>query len=91
MKTVPSSAIENGLTAQLTNSVTPMPRQCSRTPPSAPKSIFSSIGTIISQTRAATGRFTLAISAAATAAKAPGTRWPSPMPTAMHSATQSER
>ena len=30
MKIQPSSAIENGLTAQLMNSVTPMPRQCLR-------------------------------------------------------------
>ncbi len=28
MKTQPSNAIENGFTAQLTNSVTPIPRQC---------------------------------------------------------------
>jgi hypothetical protein len=49
MKIQPSSAIENGLTAQLTNSVTPMPRQCCLTWRSAPKSIFSSIGMIISQ------------------------------------------
>ena len=28
MKSQPSSAIENGFTAQLMNSVTPMPRQC---------------------------------------------------------------
>ena len=31
MNSQPSSAIENGLTAQLMNRVTPMPRQCSRT------------------------------------------------------------
>ena len=31
MNSQPSAAIENGFTAQLMNSVTPMPRQCSRT------------------------------------------------------------
>ena len=31
MNSQPSSAIENGFTAQLTNSVTPIPRQCSVT------------------------------------------------------------
>ena len=63
MNSQPSSAIENGLTAQLMNSVTPMPRQCSLTWPRAAKSILSSIGTIISQISTATGRLTLAISA----------------------------
>ena len=33
MKIQASSAIENGFTTQLTNSVTPMPRQCCRTSP----------------------------------------------------------
>ncbi len=63
MKSQPSSAIEKGLTAQFTSSVTPMPRQCLRTSPSAAKSIFISIGMIISQISTATGRLTLAISA----------------------------
>ena len=49
MKSQPSAAIENGFTAQLMNSVTPMPRQCSRTLPRAAKSILTSIGMIISQ------------------------------------------
>ncbi len=64
MNSQPSAAIENGLTAQLMNKVTPMPRQCSRTWPSAAKSILISIGTIISQISTATGRLTRAISAA---------------------------
>ena len=49
MNSQASSAIENGLTTQLTNSVTPMPRKCCRTSCSAPKSTFSSIGMIITQ------------------------------------------
>ncbi len=91
MNSVPSNAIEKGLTAQLMNSVTPTPRQCSLTCPSAPRSIFSSIGTIISQISTATGRFTLAISAAAMAWNRPGTRWPSATPATMHNATQTLR
>ena len=55
--------MENGFTAQLMKSVTPMPRQCSLTPDNAAKSIFISIGMIISQISTATGRLTLAISA----------------------------
>ncbi len=41
MNSQPRKAIENGLTAQLMNSVTPMPRQCSFTRDSAAKSIFA--------------------------------------------------
>jgi hypothetical protein len=63
MNSHPSSAIENGLTAQLMNSVTPIPRQCSRTRWSALKSIFSSIGMTMSQMSSAMGRLTCAISA----------------------------
>ena len=91
MNSDPSSAIEKGLTAQLMNSVTPMPRQCWRTSPSAPKSIFSSIGMIISQTSTATGRLTRAISALAMIANRPGKRCPSATPATMQSATHSER
>ena len=69
-----SNAIENGLIAQFTNTVTPMPFQCRFTSPIARKSIFSSIGMIISQISTATGRFTLAISAAPKVANAPGSR-----------------
>jgi hypothetical protein len=57
----------NGLIAQFMNRVTPMPRQCSATCPSAAKSTFISIGMIISQISTATGRLTLAISAEPTA------------------------
>jgi hypothetical protein len=49
------------------NRVTPMPRQCSFTCASAAKSILTNIGMIISQISTATGRLTLAISAAPTA------------------------
>ena len=73
------------------NSVTPMPRQCSLTRPSAAKSIFISIGMIISQISTATGRLTLAISAEPIAWKAAGKRWPNATPAAMHSATQTVR
>jgi hypothetical protein len=62
MNSQPRSAIENGLTAQLMNSVTPMPRQCSFTWCNAPMSIFSSMGMIISQISSATGRLTRATS-----------------------------
>ena len=64
MNSQPSSAIENGLIAQLMNRVTPIPRQWRPTSPSAAKSILSSIGMTISQISTATGRLTLAISAA---------------------------
>ncbi len=91
MNIEPSNAIENGFTAQLMNNVTPTPRQCSRTWPSAPKSIFSSIGMIISQTSPATGRLTRAISALAMAANRPGNKCPRATPAMMHRATQSDR
>ena len=91
MNNQPSSAIENGFTAQLTKSVTPMPRQCCVTSRSAAKSIFTSIGMIINQIRAATGRFTWDTCIALMAPKNPGTRWPSPMPATMHRKTQRVR
>ncbi len=91
MKKEPSSAIENGFTAQLMKRVTPTPRQCSRTWPSEPKSIFNNIGTIMSQISIATGRLTLATSAAATAPKKPGMTCPSATPTRMQSATHKVR
>ncbi len=53
--------------------------------PSAAKSIFTSIGTIISQINAATGKLTRAISAPPIAWKTGGMRWPSAMPAAMQS------
>ena len=91
MKSQPSSAIEKGLTAQLTNSVTPMPRQCWRTWCSAPKSTFSSIGMIITQISSPTGRLTWATSMRPMAWKGPGSIWPAAMPTTMHRKTQRVR
>ena len=91
MKIHASSAIENGLTAQFTNSVTPMPRQCRLTWPSAPKSTFSSIGTIITQISKPTGRLTWATSSWPMAWNAPGANWPSAMPATMHSSTHRVR
>ena len=69
-------------------SVTPMPRQWRPTWPSAAKSILSSMGMTMSQMSAATGKLTLATSAAPTAWKNPGATWPSAMPATMHRATQ---
>ena len=91
MNSQPSSAMENGLTSQLMPTVVAMPRQCWPTSPRARGSIFSSIGTIISQTRMATGRFTCATVASPIAWKAPGITWPSATPATMHSATQRVR
>ena len=91
MNSQPSSAIENGLTSQLTPTVAAMPRQCSRTCPSAPRSILSSIGTIISQTSTATGRLTCATSPRRAHGTGPGSAWPSAMPATMQSATHSVR
>ena len=91
MKIQPSSAIENGLTAQLTNKVTPIPRQWRRTWCSAPKSTFSNIGMIITQISRPTGRFTLAISMRPMAWTGPGHNWPSATPATMHKKTQTVR
>ena len=52
--------MENGLTAQLMKSVTPIPRACCFTSCKAPKSTLSNIGTIMSQTKTATGKLTSA-------------------------------
>ena len=59
--------MENGLTAQLTNSVTNMPFFCWRTSLMALKSIFISIGMIITQISRPTGILTFATSRAPTA------------------------
>ncbi len=91
MNSVPSTAIENGFTAQLISRVTPTPFQCWRTAPNAAKSILSSIGTIINQISPATTRLTCASCAAAIAANSPGKTWPSATPATMHSATHSDR
>ena len=85
------NAIENGLTSQLTASVTPMPLRWPLTWCSAPKSIFSSIGMIITQISRPTGRLTLAISIAPIAWNTPGRNCPSAIPTTMQSATQAVR
>src|SRR5512143_3739541 len=89
MKSHASSAIEKGLTAQLTNSVTPIPFQCAFTWCRAPKSIFISIGMIITQIRRPTGRLTCATFMRPSAWNGPGNSWPSITPATMHSATHS--
>ena len=91
MKIQPSSAIENGLTAQFTNSVTPMPRQCCLTCDSDAKSTLSSIGMIMTQINRPTGRLTFAISMRPMAWNDPGSLWPRAMPTTMHRKTQTDR
>ena len=83
--------MENGLTAQLMNNVTPMPRQCSLTWRSAPKSILTSIGMIMSQISTATGRLTSANSMAASIWKGVVKKWPRAIPATMQRATHSER
>ena len=62
MKIQARSAIENGFTSQFTTSVTPMPRQWRRTSWSDPKSIFMSIGMIMTQMSSPTGMLTWATS-----------------------------
>ena len=91
MKIQASRAMENGLMAQLMNTVTPTPFQCCRTSCSERKSIFSSIGRIISQISTATGRLTCATSIAPRASNAPGTKRPSAIPATMQRATQTLR
>jgi hypothetical protein len=54
--------MEKGLTAQLMKRVTPIPFQWDLTWPRAPKSIFISMGMIITQIRTPTGRLTWATS-----------------------------
>ena len=83
--------MEKGFTAQLMNSVTPMPRQCSVTRDKAAKSIFTSMGMIINQIRTATGMLTLAISAEPMMWNTEGKACPSAIPTMMHRATQMVR
>ncbi len=91
MNNQPSSAIENGLTSQFTPTVAAIPRQWLLTCPSAARSIFSSMGTIISQTSTATGRLTCATVASPIAWKTAGTSCPSAIPAMMQSATQGVR
>ena len=73
------------------NSVTPMPRQCVRTCPSAAKSIRTSIGMIISQISMATGRLTWTTSAVLMVSNTFGKNCPRLIPTTMHRATHSVR
>jgi hypothetical protein len=87
MNSQASRAMENGLTPQLMNRVTPTPFQCRRTSLSEWKSIFSSIGRIISQINTATGRLTLATSRLPRVSKRPGVKRPSTIPARMHRAT----
>ena len=91
MNSQPSNAMENGFTSQLIPTVVAMPRQCRPTSAKARGSIFSSIGTIISHTRMATGRFTCATVASPIAWNTPGTAWPSATPATMQSATHRVR
>ncbi|MNT42930.1 hypothetical protein D3C72_1793710 [compost metagenome] len=73
------------------NNVTPMPRQCDFTWPNAAKSIFSSMGMIITQISKPTGRLTCAYSMRPMAWNTSGMICPSAMPTTMHNATQTVR
>ena len=91
MNSQPSNAMLNGLTSQLMPTVTAMPRHCSATRCSAPKSTLSSIGTIISQISTATGILTSATVMRPSAWKGPGSSRPSTMPARMQSATQRVR
>ena len=91
MKTQPSNAMENGLTSQLMNSVTPMPFLCCSTSAMAPKSIFMSMGMIMSQISTATGRLTSATLTPPIAWKTPGASLPSRMPATMQASTHQLR
>ena len=81
--------MEKGFTAQFTATVTAMPRQCRRTSCIARKSIFISIGMIITQMSAPTGRLTCASSSRPSAWNNPGSHWPSAMPATMQRSTHS--
>ncbi|MNC42677.1 hypothetical protein D3C75_914990 [compost metagenome] len=83
--------MENGLTAQLTNRVTPMPAFCSRTSCRAAKSIFISMGMIITQISTPTGMLTWATSSAPTPWATAGAYSPSRVPATMHRNTQRVR
>ena len=66
-----------------------MPRQCCRTWPIAAKSIFSSIGMIITQMSRPTGTLTRATSIRPSAWNGAGTSWPSAIPATMQRNTHS--
>ncbi|OIQ64486.1 hypothetical protein GALL_539640 [mine drainage metagenome] len=91
MNSQPRNAMENGLTSQLTNSVTPMPRTCWRTSCSAEKSTLTSIGMIITQISKPTGKFTCATSMRPIAWNTPGSHCPKAIPATMHRKTQTDR
>jgi len=80
-----------GLISQLIPTVTAMPRHCSATRCSAPKSTFSNIGTIMSQISTATGMLTSATVMRPSAWNGAGSSRPSTMPAMIHSATQTVR
>jgi hypothetical protein len=88
MNSQPSSAMVKGLTAQFTNSVMPMPAFCSLTSCIEPKSIFISIGMIITQISRPTGMLTWAISSPPSAWKRRGTTGRAAMPATMQRTTQ---
>ena len=91
MNSHPSSAIENGFTAQLTMSVTPMPRQWRADFPSAAKSIFISIGDDHQPDQRRDRHIDLGDLHRADRVEHAGKKWPSATPATMQSATQSER
>ncbi len=89
-----SSAIENGFTSQLTNSVTSRPRGRRPTLRMAPKSTFIIMGTIISQISTAMGTLTwlpVPNSIRRSAAVAPGSALPMATPPSIASATHTDR
>jgi hypothetical protein len=73
------------------NRVTPIPFQCAPTCAIEPKSTFSSIGTIITQKRTATGRLTSATVQRPSSANTAGKRWPRAIPATMQRATHTVR
>ena len=91
MNSQPRKAIENGLTSQFTNSVTPMPRTCCFISAMAPKSTLTSIGMIITQMSSPTGRLTWATSMRPMAWNRFGANWPKTMPVTMQRKTQMVR
>ena len=92
MNSQPSSAIENGLTAQLTNRVTPMPRQCR---PTSPQRGEVDLEQHRHDHQPDQGRHRQVdlrdLGAAEGVEQAPGKSWPRAMPATMQSATQRVR
>ena len=83
--------MEKGFTAQFTNRVTPMPRQWAFTWCMAAKSIFISMGMIITQMSRPTGTLTRATSMRPSAWNSGGKSWPSATPATMHRNTHRVR